>query len=149
MQNLRSLDEFDISWIVQELRSLPEQSTVYRDVPDDVLYVTEYFRSMYLSGVLMGSVHNDSNSFILAAKMRPWYANRIEVHEMILWVPRTRRGSLVAYDLVEHFTQSARELEPHSIHVGASLDITSADKVLRMYERFGYVREGSGAVMRL
>jgi hypothetical protein len=148
MQDLRPLVDTDISWIVDELRELPGQSNVYRDVPDDVPYVTSYFQSMYSAGVLIGSVHGDSNSFILAAAMRPWYANRLEVHEMILWVPQTRRGSLVALDLVEHFTQAARQLEPHSIHVGASLDITSADKVLRMYERFGYVREGSGAVMR-
>lgn len=149
MPNLRPLVRSDIEWIVEELRELPGQSNVYRDVPDDVPYVSEYFYNMYDTGVLVGSVEEWSDSFILAASMRPWYANRLEVHEIVLWVPERYRGARTALMLIQHFTGVALAMSPHSIHVGASLDITSADKTLRLYEHCGYTRSQGGAVMRL
>lgn len=149
MRECRDLSTQDLGWIVQELRKLPTQSKQYADVPDDPAWVEAYFQSMYNTGALMGSVHWDTASFLLAAVMRPWYADRLEVHEMILWVPEEHRGGRTAIRLIEHFTVAARRLQPYSIHVGASLDITSADKTLRLYELCGYTRDHSGAVMRL
>ena len=67
MLNLRPLVRSDIEWVVEELRELPGQSNVYSDVPDDVPYVSRYFYDMYDAGVLIGSVEEWSDSFILAA----------------------------------------------------------------------------------
>jgi GNAT superfamily N-acetyltransferase len=147
---MRDLKRFDLFWIARELRELPAQSSYYSDVPLDELYVYDYLDELLDAGKLFGSVDNKTSSFLLACRMRPWYANRLEIHEMILWVPAQFRGGSTAYRLIKHFTETAKAEQPHSIHAGATLDITDANKTLALYERCGYTRDGpQGVIMRL
>lgn len=145
---LRALSYLDLEWITKQLRALPSQSEAFRDVPDDPAYVKVQLQDL-MRGTLFGAVHEDTESFIMGVTIRPWYADRVEVHEMILWVPEQYRGAHIAYPLIRKFTELAMDENPHSIHVGASLDITSADRTLMLYERAGYTRQGTGAIMRL
>lgn len=138
----------DIPWIVEELRKLPEQSSLFADVPDDPSYVRSYLWT-WMQGGLFGVCDPSRRSFLLAALTRPWYANRLEVHEQMLWVPEDLRGSRVAFTLIKEFTRVAKLYEPHSITVGVTLDITDADKTLALYQYFGYQRYKHGAIMRL
>lgn len=138
----------DIPWIVEELRELPKQSAVFADVEDDPAYVRSYLWNWMQVG-LFGVCTQDTRSFLLASLVRPWYANRLEVHEQILWVPEEHRGSRTALRLIKEFTRVAKLYEPYSITVGASLDITDADKTLALYQYAGYTRTNIGATMRL
>lgn len=149
MHGCQPLVRSDFEWIVQELRDLPNQSRIFADVADDPTYVRSYLEQMYDAGQLFGWTRPSEGSFILGTAFKPWYANRLEVHEMILWVPSRFRGRMNALRLIQAFTIDALDKEPHSIHVGASLDITNADTTLALYERCGYRRDGPiGAVFR-
>lgn len=146
---VRRLRFEDLDWIVAELRALPRQSDYFADVPDDPEYVWSVLDAMWCNGALHGIVDTDTDSFILFSPLRPWYADRIEIHEFIMWVPEQHRGSRAVMYLIPAFIEAAKEFQPHSIHAGATLDIVSSDKVLRLYERFGFVRDKSGVIMRL
>lgn len=148
MRGCRPVLYSDIDWIVEELRDLPKQSAYFQDVPDDPAYVKLWLTSAVAQG-LFGVCAPDKSSFLLACVQRPWYANRTEINEMILWVPERHRGARTAIELIRGFTELALEYEPHSIHVGATLDITTADRTLKLYEMCGYTRHGpQGAIMR-
>ena len=149
MLAVRPLTEVDIAWIVQELRELPKQSAMFADVPDDVNYVAGYLTVMYHNGLLSGQVHQDSKSFLLWTRLKPWYADRLEIHEMILWVPKEQRGTGVPVYLIRSFVEAALAEHPHSIHAGASLDITEADRTLRLYEKCGFHISNGGATLRI
>lgn len=149
MPNIQTLLDTDISWIVQELRELPKQSATFADVPDDVNYVAGYLTVMYHSGLLGGVVNRDYKSFLLWTRFRPWYADRLEVHEIILWVPEIHRGSRIAPYLIRSFVEAAKAENPHSIHAGASLDITAAERTLKLYEQCGFTIDRNGATMRI
>lgn len=142
------LEFSDLLWVVEELRQLPYQSTLFSDVPDDPLWVTSNFISMFNAEVLHGVVHRHSGSFLLFVTQRPWYADRLEIHEMILWVPERHRGSRIAYELVREFATEALEWHPHSVHAGHSLDITDKERTLRLYEKVGFSRHNGGVIMR-
>jgi len=148
MPKCRPLVLSDIPWVVQELRALPKQSEYFADVPDDVDYVKEQLTNYMLSGVLIGVTDNYSPSFLLATVNRPWYANRVEVHEMMFWVPESIRGSSTGLRLIKEYVELAKTYAPHSIHAGVSLDIVDADRVLALYEAAGFKRDKHGVVMR-
>jgi len=138
----------DVPWIVNELRELPKQSEYFADVPDDVEYVQEQLTNYMLAGILFGSCDPAQQSFLLATVNKPWYANRVEVHEMMLWVPKQFRHGTTAIRLIHEYVRLARSYEPHSIHAGVSLDIVDADRVLSLYEAAGFKRDKHGVVMR-
>lgn len=142
------LDKVDLNWIVPELRKLPQQSTAFADVPDDPQWVMTTLGGMF-DGGMFGVGIGELGSFLLAMPMRPWYADRLEVHEIILWVPQEYRGTMTALRIIRKFVEVAKEYEPHSIHAGATLDIVDTDRVLSVYERAGFVRDGHGVIMRL
>lgn len=142
------LDNSDLGWIVDELRDLPRQSSFFEDVPDDPLWVHEQLETMHDAEILHGVVHHDTNSFLLFIVNRPWYADRIEINEMILWVPKRHRGSRVAYELVREFTIEALNWHPHSIHAGHTLDITEKERTLRLYEKAGFSPHNGGVILR-
>lgn len=146
----RSLKEDDISWIVGELRELPRESELFKDVPDDPKYVENYLKRMLWAGSLYGvvPVSDEYCGFLLFCSSTPWYANRTEVHEMILWVPERERGGRTAFSLVQGFKKQALELQPHSIHAGHTLDITDKERTLSLYERAGFSRHAGGVIMR-
>jgi GNAT superfamily N-acetyltransferase len=141
----------DLSWIVEELRALPTQSRQYADVPDDPQYVWRYFAEMQLNGSLAGIVSEYHKSFILSYIGKPWWANRTECNEMILWVPAEFRGGSIAYRLIgewrNYILNEYRQV--HIIRAGASLDISDNDHTLRLYEKHGFTRNGNGVEMRL
>ncbi|QIG73196.1 N-acyltransferase protein [Rhizobium phage RHph_I40] len=140
----RQLDQSDLEWVVEELRKLPSQSRYYADVPDDPEYVLEYFRS--LEHFLTGSCIEEHGAFILGCYSKPWYADRLEAHEMILWVPEQWRGGRDALRLIRHWTNEMLTQPIHMIRAGHSLDITSAETTLRLYEMCGYTRNEHGGV---
>ena len=133
---------------MQELRELPKQSEFFADVPDDPEYVENYLETLMAENVLKGVCNYDKKSFLLFTEVRPWYANRIEIHEMILWVPERFRGARTAYELIREFTSVALDLHPHSIHAGHTLDITEKERTLRLYEKAGYSRHHGGVILR-
>lgn len=148
------LNRDDIEWIVDELRLLPKQSEMYADVPNNPEWVSGYFYSMLNANMLYGVVNRTMRSFLLFTVTKPWYADRVECHEMILWVPEEYRGRLVAYSIVKRYVEYAKYLnnfkfEIHSIHAGATLDITNNEKTLWLYKQAGFERDGAGVIMRL
>lgn len=147
MQGCRQLLASDIDWIVEELRDLPNQSAFFKDVPDDPAYVRLILAAWMRQG-LFGVCAPDKKSFLLAQIHTPWYANRKEVSEVILWVPKEHRGLSTAIRLIRGFTELALDYEPHCITAGASLDITDSEKTLKLYELCGYARHGPGVIMR-
>lgn len=148
MQGCRQLTSSDIDWIVEELRDLPKSSKVFEDVPDDPVYVRLALTSWMRQG-LFGVCAPDKSSFLLAHKHTPWYANRTEIAEVILWVPERYRGGRTALKLVKGFTELALDYDPYCITAGVSLDITSKESTLRLYEMLGYTRLGeNGVIMR-
>lgn len=146
---VRRLASEDIGWIVEELRALPKQSRKFADVPDDTGYVYNYLETAFEANSLDGVVEQYTGGFILFSAFKPWYADRLEVHELILWVPVRHRGSFVAPRLITAFKGVAKLYNPHSIHAGATLDITDRDRVLRLYEAAGFQRDDDGVVLRL
>lgn len=146
---VRRLASEDIRWIVEELRELPKQSKKFADVPDDPKYVGAFFGTMHNHNQLDGVVEEYTGSFLLFTPVYPWYAARLEIHELILWVPVRHRGSFVAPRLITAFKGIAKLYNPHSIHAGATLDITDRDRVLRLYEAAGFQRDDDGVVLRL
>lgn len=146
----RSLRSDNLYWMVQELRELPRQSKLFSDVPDNPKYVEKYLWNMLDNGYLHGvvPVSEDRNGFLLFCNSTPWYADRLEVHEMILWVPERERGGRTAFSLVQGFKKQALELQPHSIHAGHTLDITDKERTLSLYERAGFSRHAGGVIMR-
>ena len=146
---MRALRRDDLTWVVEELRDLPKQSLLFADVPDDVEYVFWQLSNMFDAGVLKGVVSEDTGSFLLYVLNRPWYADRLEIHEMILWVPERYRGGRTAYGLIRSFTEYALDALPHSIHAGHTLDITAKEKTLALYRKCGYTDHAGGVIMRL
>jgi len=150
MHECQALVNTDLQWIVEELRDLPKQSSMFSNVPDDPQWVLNYFQAMLNNGTLFGVVNRAKASFILGCITRPWYADRLEIHEMILWVPERFRGARTAIQLIRFFTELAMDYNPYCIHVGATLDISNRDRTLKLYELTGYSRDGpTGAIMRL
>lgn len=145
---MRELRKNDLKWIVEELRELPKQSVLFSDVPDDPEHVLSCFKHM-MKNNLFGVVHEETHSFLLFMATVPWYANRVEIHEMILWVPERYRGGRTAYGLIRAFTESAMDFLPHSIHAGHTLDITAKEKTLALYRKCGYTDHAGGVIMRL
>lgn len=145
---IEKMCELDIPWIVHELRDLPRQSKMFADVPDDPDYVDMQLTSMFELGVLSGVVHRTKQSFLLYCEHWPWYANRLEIHEMILWVPERHRGARTALGLIRAFTAEALDRFPHSIHAGHTLDITAKEKTLALYRYAGYSDHQGGVIMR-
>ncbi len=151
---LDALDRNDVEWVVDELRLLPKQSQMYKDVPDNPEWVKGYFYSMLNSNMLYGVVDRIKRSFLLFTATKPWYADRVELHEIILWVPEEYRGGRTAYLLIKRYKDYAIYLDDfkfpiHSIHAGATLDITNNEKTLWLYQQAGFERDGAGVVMRL
>lgn len=149
--SVRPLKRDDISWVVSELIDLPKQSVMYSDVPSDCRYVEDYFTQLIINGSLYGVVDEEHYAFLLFNILKPWYANRLEAHEMILWVPKDMRGGrsatklIKAYvDLVKYYSLTQGTI--HSIHAGATLDITDAEKTLKLYELCGFKRDGHAGV---
>ncbi|QOE32096.1 acyltransferase [Rhizobium phage Palo] len=151
MARCRRLLYDDLSWIVEELRELPTQSRQYADVPDDPQYVWQYFAEMYNAGTLVGIVSEYHKSFILSYIGKPWWANRVECNEMILWVPAEFRGGSIAYRLIGEWLNLIGNAYGNVsiIRAGASLDITDNEHTLRLYEKHGFTRRGNGVEMRL
>ncbi len=147
-RHVERLELKDIQWIVEELQHLPYESKLYADVPNDPLWVTSNFISMFNGEVLHGVVDRTSRSFLLFVTQRPWYADRLEIHEMILWVPERHRGGRIAYELVRAFAMEALEWHPHSVHAGHTLDITEKERTLRLYEKVGFSRHQGGVILR-
>lgn len=145
----RAIVRDDFSWITDELRELPTQSAFFEDVPDDPEHVMSAFLGMYDNSVLGGWCVPEEGAFLLFTVYTPWWANRVEASELILWVPAERRGKTrAAFQLVLEYTQWADDARIHCAHAGSSLDIVEAEKVLKLYEHFGWQRHGSGVIRR-
>lgn len=146
----RAVERDDFSWITQELRELPKQSVFFEDVPDDPEYVQSAFQAMHDNSALDGWCVPEEGAFLLFTVYIPWWANRVEASELILWVPAERRGrSRAALELVRRYTTWADKADwIHCAHAGSSLDIVDADKVLKLYEHFGWQRTSSGVTRR-
>jgi hypothetical protein len=138
----------DIPWIVEELRDLPGQSAIFEDVPDDPSWVAGQF-GVYTEAGMFGVVDRAHSAFLLSMPTYPWYANRLEIHELILWVPVRHRQTSSAMRIVREWVGVAKSYNPHSIHAGSSLDIVKEDRVLKLYERAGFKRSSHGVTMRL
>lgn len=143
----RALVADDIEWVMDELRELPSESELFKDAPVDPDYVRLYLTSWMRQG-LFGVCIPDKQAFLLAHLHRPWYANRQEVQEVLLWVPKRHRGARTAMALIRAFTELALDYEPYCITAGASLDISDNERTLKLYELCGYTRQGNGVIMR-
>lgn len=143
----RQLEADDIEWVLDELKDLPRQSTMFKDTPADPDYVRLYLTSWMRQG-LFGVCIPDKGSFLLAQVTYPWYANRKEVSEVLLWVPERHRGARTALTLIREFTSLALDCEPYCITAGASLDISDNARTLKLYEACGYTKHGNGVIMR-
>ena len=65
MHECQALVNTDLQWIVEELRDLPKQSSMFSNVPDDPQWVLNYFQAMLNNGTLFGVVIRAKASFIL------------------------------------------------------------------------------------
>lgn len=140
----------DYEWITEELRELPKQSAFFSDVPDDPEYVRSYLMNLDAHCIMSGWCVREEGAFLLYTTHKPWYANRVEASEMILWVPAERRGkSRAALQLVQRFTEWVDATpEIYCAHAGSSLDIVEKEKVLKLYEHFGWQRHDSGVIRK-
>lgn len=145
---IREIAADDIPFVVDSLQALHKESPVGRHYSSSPDYVTHNLQTMIQSPDFFGIVCGERDGFILGSVSRLWYCPKLRAFEMSFYIRPDKRGGGNALRMVRRFVQIATDKGACEIHAGSSTDL-KADKLIRLYERLGFERDGSGVVLRI
>lgn len=145
---IRDITADDIPFVVTSLQALHAESPVGKHFCSSPEYVTNNLQTMIQSPDFFGIVCGDQDGFLLGSVSRLWYCPKLRAFEMSFYIRPERRGGSNAIRMVRRLVEIAADKGACEIHAGSNTDL-KADKLIRLYERLGFERDGSGVVLRI
>lgn len=145
---VREIKPEDVDALMEIGREMHAES-VFSLLEYDEVAVRVFMDGLLQNGDSIGFMAADgfgTLAFFIGSVSTPWFSTEKAGEDLLLYVPRKRRGSIAAYEAVQEvvgrFEDWAREQGAKMITLGISTEV-NAEKMARFYGKLHYPQVGT------